>query len=188
MIMDKKKVLIVDLTGNPLHNLEFVKPIEDVLSSRKINFKTVKITDFAQKDLKEYTHIVLSGTSLKDFEYLKYADRLAFLKEMGKPIMGICAGMQVLCSIYRCKLMKGQEIGLKDVEFDNFLGVNGIRTIYCLHNMSIKEDKAFNESFDVHARTSFIQAIKHKSKPFYGLLFHPEARNKDFIERFLYSD
>ncbi len=30
-----------------------------------------------------------------------------------------------------------------------------------------------------------VQAIRHRSLPLYGLLFHPEVRNEWIIERFL---
>jgi GMP synthase (glutamine-hydrolysing) len=30
-----------------------------------------------------------------------------------------------------------------------------------------------------------VQAIRHRSFPLYGLLFHPEVRNEWLIERFL---
>jgi len=40
--------------------------------------------------------------------------------------------------------------------------------------------------FDVLAKADDrIQVIKHKDRPLYGFLFHPEARNPDILKRFL---
>jgi anthranilate/para-aminobenzoate synthase component II len=57
-----------------------------------------------------------------------------------------------------------------------------------LHNLIIKDDAKLHESFQVYARKDgigSIQAIKHKHFKHYGLLFHPEVRNKDLILNFL---
>ena len=53
---------------------------------------------------------------------------------------------------------------------------------YELHNYSVKPSK----DFEILAKSKkCVQAIKHKSKPIYGILFHPEVRNKWIIKRFL---
>jgi GMP synthase-like glutamine amidotransferase len=31
-----------------------------------------------------------------------------------------------------------------------------------------------------------VQAIKHKQKDIFGVLFHPEVRNREIIERFVH--
>ncbi len=53
---------------------------------------------------------------------------------------------------------------------------------YALHSLSVKP----SETFDVLAKSSkCIQAIKHKQKPTYGLLFHPEVRNSQILQHFI---
>jgi anthranilate/para-aminobenzoate synthase component II len=53
--------------------------------------------------------------------------------------------------------------------------------------MAVKEDARLKDVFDIFSKTKYVQAIKHKTKPFYGVLFHPEVRNKGLIEKFLCS-
>jgi len=51
---------------------------------------------------------------------------------------------------------------------------------YALHGQY-----AESEEFEISAySSSCIQAIKHKTKPLYGTLFHPEVRNKNIIINF----
>jgi GMP synthase-like glutamine amidotransferase len=32
-----------------------------------------------------------------------------------------------------------------------------------------------------------IQAVQHKEKPIYGVLFHPEVNNKEMIQHFIHN-
>jgi len=60
---------------------------------------------------------------------------LKWIKNYEKPILGICAGFQVICESYNFKTKKGIEIGLKSISFDKkFLGIKGVKQVYCLHN------------------------------------------------------
>jgi GMP synthase-like glutamine amidotransferase len=53
---------------------------------------------------------------------------------------------------------------------------------YELHNYSAES----SPDFDVLAESKkCVQAIKHKKKAVYGVLFHPEVRNKEILERFI---
>jgi GMP synthase (glutamine-hydrolysing) len=43
-----------------------------------------------------------------------------------------------------------------------------------------------SEDFEVWAKsTKCVQIIKHKIKPIYGVLFHPEVRNPEIIKHFI---
>jgi GMP synthase (glutamine-hydrolysing) len=53
---------------------------------------------------------------------------------------------------------------------------------YGLHNFSV----APAEDFDVLAESAqCVQAIKHRQKNIYGVLFHPEVRNQEILQRFV---
>ena len=63
-------------------------------------------------------------------------------------------------------------------------------------NYCKKEFEAYNlhqnsltniNKFDILAisENDSIQAIKHKHKPFYGIIFHPEVRNESIIKNFI---
>lgn len=174
-----------------MHYYEFVKPIEDILTRLQEPFTTKHYSTVSKKDLDSSHRIIITGTSLKDMSYSRDLSKFKFLITYDKPILAICGGMQILCLIHGCKLVKGQEIGLKNIIFNaEFLHVNGSRDVYMLHNMAIKDDATLKEQFHIYAKTdcsgiSLVQAVKHKHLKHYGVLFHPEVRNKDLIENFL---
>jgi len=197
-------ILIINICKQELHRLEFVKPIEDILSRSETPFTTKHFSKFDKKDLDSCHRIIITGTSLKDFDYAKHLSKFNFLKSFDKPVLAICGGMQLLCMIHGCKLEKFREIGLKPIKFNaEFLGVtqsresenNNLdisRDVYCLHNMAVKNDAILKKNFNIYSTTTssdgkqFVQAIKHKHFKHYGTLFHPEVRNKDLIVNFLY--
>ncbi|MEM4637732.1 MAG: hypothetical protein QXK76_01735 [Candidatus Woesearchaeota archaeon] len=176
-------ILIIDICKEELHYNEFVKPIEEIMKAENQKYLIVKgnsiITcpGYADK-------IIIAGTSLRDFDYEK--QDFSWIRAYNKPILGICAGMQIICKEYKCSLGKATEIGLKEIKFDKeFLSVKGKIQAYCLHNIIIKNSKNLRTLFDIYARNQYIQAIKHKQKPIYATLFHPEVRNKDIIVQFI---
>ena len=41
------------------------------------------------------------------------------------------------------------------------------------------------KDFEIYSGGKFIQAVKHVGKEIYGVLFHPEVRNKEMILEFV---
>ena len=85
--------------------------------------------------------------------------------------------MHVLHLIYGGKKHKDKKIGQVKITFNKeFLGLKGTKEVYNLHQYFIdsKEFNIYNKQYS-----------KHKTKPFYGTLFHPEVRNKELITTFL---
>ena len=55
--------------------------------------------------------------------------------------------------------------------------------VYAIHHLSVEP----SDEFEVLARSEdCVEAVKHKTKPFYGLLFHPEVRHHEMIESFIW--
>lgn len=176
-----KMILIIKTNKESLHELEFVKPIEDILSKSKIEFKSIHYDNLTKKDLENSDKIVISGTSLKDNQFLEDLNKFEWIKEFQKPILGICSGMQIIGLTFGSKIKKQTEIGQQKISFKKeFLGLNSEVNVYMLHNNSINLPKDFVEFTD----SKFPKAIKHKSKEIYGVLFHPEVFNKEMILEF----
>ena len=53
---------------------------------------------------------------------------------------------------------------------------------YALHNYSFQPSSEFDALAD---SALCVQAIKHKEKAIYGVLFHPEVQNKEIIQQFI---
>ena len=174
-------ILIISTCKEKLHELEFVKPIENILSENKIKFFTKHYSKLSYADLKKADKIIICGTSLKDFDYLNNLNKFQWIKGFEKPILGICAGMQVISLMFKAKNKKKIEIGFFKENFKkNFLSLMGEHEVYHLHN----NFTTLPTEFENFTKSKIPQAIKHKSKQVYGVLFHPEVRNKVLIEEF----
>ena len=174
-------ILIIKTPNRKLHDFEFVKPIEDVLKRNDFKFKSVHYSRLNKDLLKVTDKIIISGTSLKDNAFLDVINEFNWIKEFEKPILGICGGMHILGLVFNGEIKKSQEIGLTEIIFKkDFLGFHGEHLVYELHNLNVES----NEFNIVAVSENCIQAIKHKKKPFYGVQFHPEVRNKSLIENF----
>ena len=177
------KILILNICKEKLHYSEFVKPVERIIEDAGINFYTKHYTKFLDKDLKA-EKIIICGTSLADKDYLKNMNLFKWINFYNKPILGICGGMQILSDYFKGELYEEKEIGLKEVSFTkDFLGFKGKLKAYMLHKIGVKNTGRF-EPYAYSNNLEIVQAIKHKDKAFYGILFHPEVRNKKLIENF----
>jgi GMP synthase (glutamine-hydrolysing) len=174
-------ILIVNICSHKLHYFEFVKPIEDVLIKNNFQFETRFYKKLKPELISKADKLIISGTSIKDNNFLENLNLFNWIKDFEKPILGICGGMHIISLIYNGKIKKQQEIGLTKIDFkDEFLDLKEDVEVYELHNYCVESNE-----FEIFAESSnCIQATKHKNKPFYGVLFHPEVRNKNLISAF----
>lgn len=100
--------------------------------------------------------------------------------EMGIPILGICYGMQLLCQAMGGKVDSDQsrEYGRATCVVTNhdplLQGWDSQSEVWMSHGDRVH---AISDQFLDLAKTDTcpIAAVKHKSKPLYGLQFHPEV-------------
>lgn len=174
-------ILIIDVCESRLHRFEFVKPVEDIVKRIGEDLITKRFIDIEEADLQSADKVIICGTSLKDDCFLRNLDRFDWIKTINKPILGICAGFQIIGLIFDGTLKKQTEIGFfkEDIKI---LGVDGEQEIYHLHNNYIEFPK---KTFDILSKSVIPQAVKHKTMPIYGVLFHPEVRQRAIIENFI---
>ena len=82
-------VLVVDMNWKEasLSRYEFVLPILSVVEP--LEPCTVKhYLDVNPIEVENYSHIILSGTTLKDFEFLDHLECFQWIKTCSKPILG----------------------------------------------------------------------------------------------------
>jgi GMP synthase-like glutamine amidotransferase len=170
-------ILIINICNEQFHYLEFVRPIEQILQKANINFTTKHYTEL--DDIESFSKIIICGTSLKDNEFRQNLSKFKFLKDYKKPILGICAGFQIISKLLKNKTTKNQEIGTIELNFEKeFLGLKNKNKVYSLHNNSTTQG-----NLEVFAKSeNSIQAVKHEN--FYGVLFHPEVYNPELILNF----
>ena len=174
-------ILIISICKEKLHELEFLKPIEDILQDSNMKYFVKHYKNVNDNDLNKSDKIIICGTSLKDDEFLEDFEKFSWIKDCEKLIFGICGGMQIISLVFGGKLKKKQEIGFFIENFKKeFLSFEGEQQVYHLHNKYVTLPK----DFEKFTSSDIPQAVKHKTKPIYGVLFHPEVRNKEMVENF----
>jgi anthranilate/para-aminobenzoate synthase component II len=177
------KVLVIGGWTNELHRMEFAEPVAMLAPLSKVMHYT-KMSDAA---LNWADRIVICGESLQDKGYP--AEQFIWIKRHEKPVLGICAGLQVIGRVFGVELRRGVEIGLRNVEFKRaFLGLAGKHQVYNMHTRVLESSESLRKNFEIYCNNRFPQAIKHKSLPIYGVMFHPEARTKQLIVNFISDD
>jgi GMP synthase (glutamine-hydrolysing) len=180
-------ILIINLCKEKLHYFEFVKPIEDILKFQNISFFTRGYREIQDKDLENAKKVIICGTSLADNDFaLSENSRFwKWITNFNKPLIGICGGMQILGLAFGGKIRKETEIGFFKENFEkDFFGLFGYQEVYHLHNYFID---FMQLGFDIYSisENNICQAVGHPSKPLYGVLFHPEVRQKELIVNFV---
>jgi GMP synthase (glutamine-hydrolysing) len=177
-------ILIIDMNWkkDSLGYFEFVLPIASIAKSLD-EYMVKHYLEVTNKELSQCDIVILSGTALRDMATLSRLEKFQWLKETEKPMLGICAGMETIGMVYGMRLARCLEIGMTQVNVvkENLLFSGGLRA-YSLHSVCVEP----SVDFEVWAEsTKCIQIIKHKIKPIYGVLFHPEVRNPELIKRFI---
>ena len=170
-------ILIISACKEPLSELEFIESLKALVS----NSKVVHYTQLQAKDLALAEKIIISGTALADFDYLQ-AD-FSWISKLNKPILGICAGAQVIAKAFGWELVDETHIDVKPVHMVKLnLLVKGDFNAYFLHTKRIRGD------FTTLAKSGETPAlIKHNVKHAYACIFHPEVLNQEIITLFIHA-
>uniref|UniRef100_UPI002619BDC0 glutamine-hydrolyzing GMP synthase n=1 Tax=uncultured Gimesia sp. TaxID=1678688 RepID=UPI002619BDC0 len=104
---------------------------------------------------------------------------------LGIPILGICYGMQLVCASQGCEVKgsESREFGRTPSTVSDhsniFSGVPSNFIAWMSHGDQVQN---LSEHFTSLASTETCQfaAVKHHSKPLYGLQFHPEVTHTEF--------
>ena len=177
-------ILIIDMNckKDSLGYYEFVLPILTIAEDQEAC--VVKhYSEVAKLDIDSCDKIILSGTPLKDNATLNELGKFGWLQDVDKPVLGICAGMQTIGVFFGLVLTRCLEIGMTLVSTQSGNPLfSGLFKAYSLHNYCVES----SDEFEVLAETEkCVQAIKHKQKPIFGVLFHPEVRNAEILKRFI---
>ena len=118
------------------------------------------------------------------------------LFELGVPVLGICYGMQVACSLLGAEVKNAQarEYGGVRLEIndnsDLLRGVPAKTTAWMSHGDQVQ---SLPDEFVPLAATGTcpFAAVRHKDKPFFGVQFHPEVTHTphgaDILTNFLFN-
>jgi len=173
-------ILVLNICRDRLHYYEFVKPVEDILDKENLEFETFH---YKQRVVfSKYDKIIFCGTSLADNDFLENLDMFSWLENFEGQVFGICAGFQILGKTFGAEIKRGEvEIGFLKENFDkDFFGIKGKVEVYHLHSNYLE----FGDNWEILSFGKVVQAVKLKGRDFFGVLFHPEVRNKEMILEF----
>ena len=173
------KILVINNHGQYNHriyrSLNYLK-IPSELVSNSTSIKNIKEKEPFGLILGGGPSVERSGNSMK------------YVKELEIPILGICLGHQIVAKAY------GGEIGAAGIESYakikiNILDENDIlkgfgksADVWASHKDEVCKPP---ENFKVLASSSIcgVEAMKHQSKPIYGIQFHPEVHHTEKGEK-----
>ena len=182
-------ILIID------NETRFIKQLCSFLKREGFDYKIKDFRKVKLKDTKGVNAVILSGgIGIRYIDNSKeFLREVKVVKKTKLPIFGICLGFEVIGHAYGAKikemphLEKGVikiKIKKKDDIFRN-----------CPKEMRIFEDHEWDivkvgKNLEVLAKSKDgIEAVKHRTKPIYGVQFHPEItkNNQGYktIENFL---
>ncbi len=165
--------VIISTCRYRLSEKEFVRPLVEIAKKHECE---IKIESYKEPSIPSES-VIISGTALKDFDYLNYLENFGWIKGFSGKVLGICAGAQIVSSIFGCKLEERKVIGAFDIEIRKEK-----RRAYFL----ISKVPELNDNFEVLGRLDDTPVyFKVKGKEIYGTLFHPEVLNQDLIVEFL---
>ena len=177
-------ILIVNVCSDGLGYFEFVKPVEDIVKKARMDFVTRQFLSLNQLDISRAERVIICGTALKDFGYLDNIEKFTWITEIDKPVLGICAGMQILGKLYGCNLLGKTKIGRYKVKVvrKNSLTLKDEFYSYFLNSKTLEPSGEFET---IGESGSLGCMFENRIKRFYGCLFHPEVLNPEIITNFM---
>jgi len=176
-------ILIINVCKDKLSELEFVRPVYKIVKRAGQECFIKHYSELFEEDINDADKIIICGTALQDFEYIKDIGKFEWIKNCKKPLLGICSGMQIIGKVFGCELYEKEDMGQQDVKttVQNDLAEEEEFYAYFLNTKTIKLIK----DFEILVRGKEVEAmVKHKSKRVWGCLFHPEVMNSEIITNF----
>ncbi len=133
--------------------------------------------------------VVISGSEariVKASDRAKFAGVMELIESCRLPILGVCFGHQLLCSVFGAKT-----VSMPHPIINQFRDVNVIQSgdifarfkqgqaipLVQHHNDFVLKESLDDAGFRLLANSASceVEAVKHKTNPFYGVQFHPEC-------------
>jgi anthranilate/para-aminobenzoate synthase component II len=171
------RLLIIDNGTAHLDQLQTVCSAHDVTTVGTKQFAA----ELAGTDLDGFDAVILSGSyergAAREQDY--FIAETELVMNTNKPVLGIGLGFELICYSFGCQLheLAGRVVGAAQVVPTDegakiFQGTDPIQ-VAGVHRWSV--DELPRELVALARSDTGIEAIKHRTKPIYGLQFHPES-------------
>lgn len=135
--------------------------------------------------LRDAAALVLSGGAPRIGYHHHLGNCARYLQDAAIPILGICAGHQFMATYFggKCAPATIPEFGRVELtveeENDLFTGIPQKSIVWVSHNDEVTKlpPHFITLASSLNCKT---QAMKHETKPLYGLQFHPEVEHTEY--------
>ena len=172
------KSLIIDNYDSYTYNLfqligkvSGIEPL--VIKNDELTYKEILNLDF--------DNVILSpgpGSPEKEKDFGVCKD---IIEKLDKPILGICLGHQGIYHYNGGEVLRAKEPmhgRLSQVIHNGknlFKGIKNNFVVTRYHSLTCQDKELENINIDARTEDGVVMAISHKTKPIYGLQFHPES-------------
>jgi GMP synthase-like glutamine amidotransferase len=180
-------ILLVDLCyrENSLGYEEFVLPIRRIVEKSGFSSRAIHYTRVDPRETESAPGIILCGTPVADNRFMADIREFGWVAGCRVPLLGICAGMEVVTLVHGGVIDSCPEIGMTGIRVtgkDPLLEGRDEFQAYELHGLGCR----VTADFRILAESDrCVQVIRHTRRPHAGVMFHPEVRNEWVVERFL---
>lgn len=186
------KVILIDHDDSFTHILaDYIATVTGI-SPLVLNHKKTSL--IALKKLKP-THIILSPGPGNPTKKKDFAIGAAILKNFDLPILGVCLGHQGICAYFGTEIKKTAPMhGRKSLITHNKKGLfkNIPSPFTAMRYHSLIAENLPDELEATAFTDSEIMAVQHKTRPVFGVQFHPESIGTEhglkIIENFFNAD
>jgi GMP synthase-like glutamine amidotransferase len=182
-------ILIVNNTMG--HQGSFFQKVIGYFRSRQIPHVVVdSLAGLGHVDRAKIKGVILTGSPLmvNSADMGTHPDHFLLniraLEDFDVPVMGICFGCQLINQLYGGSMVRLGSLFCKDTLLENRIPVR-----FCLNYVIDKIPPSFELVANAVIRGRTVPAfIKHKTKPIFGCLFHPEYHERTraaILDRFM---
>lgn len=183
------KVLIINSAQPPERN--FADPIKTALDGMDLVITMGEWQNLPDLDeLNEFDAIIISASPRGDNgNFQERIERFQWLKTVKTPVLGVCAGHQLIGTTFGGTLLQNQEseIGFLPVQ------VQVEDPLFAGHEASFNVEQCHNDSTTlpedfvllVSSPKCKVQAMRHKEKPIFSLQWHAEISNPEIFRNFI---
>jgi GMP synthase (glutamine-hydrolysing) len=163
--------------------------IHRTLRELEVDTKLVENTTPVE-NLRDADGIVIGGGPSLD----RTGNCRQYVKELEIPILGVCLGHQLIAELFGGEVGKGSVGGYAEVEVtiveknEIFEGLPDRLKVWASHSDEVKR---IPENFKLLATSEIcrVEAMRHKTKPIYGVQWHPEVyhteKGKELYKNFV---
>ncbi len=155
-------------------------PLIENIVDEHMDFQSIHISNLQLEDIENKKGIIISGAPVlvTEADMAPYLEKIAFIRDVTIPVLGICFGQQIIALLYGAFASK-----MKECRDWNQIAVLVKSDLFARLPEEIEMMQDHCETVSVPADFELIatsddcvnEAMQHRTKPIFGVQFHPEV-------------